>query len=108
MAELTQDQIRTLGDRTSPHDIFGKKEWKQARIGRLTSSNFGRAITASQNPHRANIEKLRGDIFFPKNIESIPAVKWGTEHESGAISAYKNETHAKYSPTGFGCTRIIC
>ena len=101
MAELTQDEIRALADRTALRDYFGKKEWKKARTGRLTSSNFGRAISAVQNPHRANIEKLRGDIFFPKNIESIPAVKWGTEHESVAISAYKNETHAKYSPTGF-------
>ena len=100
MAELTQEQIRTLADQTTQHDIFGKKEWKKARIGRLTSSNFGRAISAAQNPHRANIEKLRGDIFFPKNIESIPAVKWGTDHESVAISAYVNETHAKYHRTG--------
>ena len=95
MAELTEEQIRTLADRTTAWDSHGKKEWKKARLGRVTSSNFGRAIAAVQNPHRTNIKNLRGDIFFPKNLHSIPAIKWGKAQESVAISAYVNETNAK-------------
>ena len=100
MAELTREEIRTLAARTDQTQSAGKSLWKKIRKGRLTSSNFGRALSAILNPHESTIEKLKGDIYFPKNIDSIPAVKWGKEHESVAISAYVNETGAFYDSTG--------
>ena len=100
MAELTRDEIRTLAARTDQTHAEGKSLWKKTRISRLRSSNFVMGLAAILNPHESSIEKLKGDIYFPKNIDSIPAIKWGKEHEPVAISAYVNETHAIYDSTG--------
>ena len=99
MAELTPYEIKSFAAQTNQSHAFGRSLWKKTRTGRLTSSNFGRALSAILNPHRSNIEKLKGDIFFPNHIDYIPSIKWGKEHESVAISAYVNETQAKYIST---------
>ena len=102
--ELTRDDIRSFADRTNPHcgvsGPDGKNIWMNARLGRLTSSNFGRAICAIRNPQRSTIDNLRADIYAPRKIDFIPAVRWGTEHEPVALSAYINKTGAIIRTTG--------
>ena len=56
MTELNQEEIRTLAARTDQTNAAGKSLWKKTRKGRLTSSNFGRALAAILNPHESTIE----------------------------------------------------
>ena len=86
MAQLSEMEIRDLAFKTT-----GQRKnagWMEARRGRLTASNFGKAITAMNNPHSTNIQRLREDIFNPRKLVNIPAIKWGTDHEAEAIDQY--------------------
>ena len=70
-------------------------------MGKLTASNFGKAIASLYNPHPINVRRLRDDIYTPRDLSNIPAIRWGLEHEKPAIDAYVKKTKAIYKPTGF-------
>ena len=56
--------------------------------GQLTSSNFARAISVMGNPHSTNIQRLHDELYAPKNVDHILAIKWGLDQESMAIDVY--------------------
>ena len=98
MAQLTEMEIRDLAFKTT-----GQRKnagWMEARRGRLTASNFGKAISAMNNPHSTNIQRLREDIFNPRKLDNIPAIKWGTDHEAEAIDQYAKRMKVVVKPTG--------
>ena len=53
-----------------------------------------------RNPHSTNIQDLRDELFAPKNLDQVPAIKWGVDHEPVAIDAYQNATGSIVKPTG--------
>ena len=95
---LPWDQIKQIGfETTGQRDNY---QWKQTKMGKLTSSNFGQAIAAIHNPHPSNIERLREVIYFPKDLSRIPAIQWGTDHENDGIDAYVGLSGYIVKPTG--------
>jgi len=74
--------------------------WKRVRAGKLTSSKFGQALNAMRKSHAYNIHKVREEIYFPKDLSRIPAVRWGIDHECDAIDAYTKKTGNIVKPTG--------
>ena len=95
---LPWDQIKEIAfETTGQRDNY---QWVQMRRGKLTSSNFGQAIAAFQNPHPANIERVRESVFFPKDLSRIPAIQWGTDHENDGVDAYVQTSGYIVKPTG--------
>ena len=98
MGSLHKDTIRQVAFQTT-----GQRDnhrWHEVRKGKLTASNFAKAISAINNPHPSNIQRVRDEIYFPKDLSNIPAIKWGTEHEAGAIDAYVRENRVIVKPSG--------
>ena len=75
-------------------------DWKAYRYGKLTALKFERAITVMRNPHSTNIQHLRDEIYAPKNLDHVQAIKWCQDHESVVIDAYQNSTGSIVKPTG--------
>ena len=95
---LTKEAIRQIAfETTGQRDNF---YWREMRTGKLTASNFGKAIVAMNNCHPINIQRLREDIYCPKDLSNVTAIKWGVEHEHKAIDAYIKKTQAIAKPTG--------
>ena len=96
--ELSIEEIRHIAFRTSgqSHNIVLMAD----RYGKLTSAKFGRAIGVIKNPHWIKIQRLRDDIFDPKNLDHVPAIRWGLDHESVAIDEYQNMSGTILKPTG--------
>ena len=95
---LSKEEICDLAFRTT-----GQRNNSSLMVhqyGKLTSSHFGRAISARNNPNLTNIQTLRDDLFAPKNLDHIPAIKWVVDHESVAIGAYQHITGDVVKPTG--------
>ena len=61
---------------------------------------FGRAISVMRNPHPTNLQCLSDELYVPKNLHHVPAIRWGLDHESVAIEAYQNKTGSIVKPTG--------
>ena len=96
--QLTTEEIRDIAFRTTGQSH--NSDWKSYRYGKLTSSKFGRAISVMRNPHPTNLQRLRDEIYVPKNLDHVPAIRWGLDHESVAIDAYQNKTGSIVKPTG--------
>ena len=92
-AAIRQVAFETTGQRNSFY-------WLQMRSGKLTASNFGKAISAMNNKHPSNILRLRNDMYHPPDLERVAAVRWGVDHEKQAIDEYVKESHAIVKPTG--------
>ena len=90
--EIQDVAFRTTGQRNN-------SRWKAQRYGKLTSSNFGRAIAVMENPHLTNVQRLSKDLYNPKNLDNIPAIRCGLDHESVAIDAYQHMTGRVVKPT---------
>ena len=91
--EIQDVAFRTTGQRNN-------SRWKAQRYGKLTSSNFGRAIAVMENPHLTNVQRLSNDLYNSKNLDNIAAIRWGVNHESVAIYAYQHMTGRVVKPTG--------
>ena len=72
------EEIRDIGFRTIGQSHQG--DWIAHRYGKLISSKFGRAIIVMRDPHSTNIQHLRGDLYAPKNLDHVPAIRWGLDH----------------------------
>ena len=97
-AQLTQDMIRDIAFKTT-----GQRDnpaWKEHRLGKLTASLFGKAISAMENRHPSNLQHLREDIYNPPKLDYLAPIKWGIEHESIAIQHYTQLTGVIVKPTG--------
>ena len=98
MSNLSKDAIRHIAFETT-----GQRDnylWSEMRSGKLTASNFGKALKAILNPHPINIQKMRDDIYHPRDLSNVPAIKWGVQHEKQAIDEYVQKTRAIVMPTG--------
>ena len=83
--ELAIEEIRDIAfSITGPSH---NSDWIAHRYGKITSSNFERVITVMRNPHSTDIQHLRDSIYAPKNLDRVPAIKWGLDQESVAIDA---------------------
>ena len=97
-SSLTVAEIRDIAFKTTGQS---KSDfWMDYRNGRLTASNFGRAVSVMRNPHPTNIQRLQEDIYHPKNLDNIPAIKWGKVHEGQAIDQYAKSMKVIVKPTG--------
>ena len=96
--ELSFVEIRAIAFRTTAHSH--NSEWKAHSYGKLTSSKFGRVISVIKNPDSTNIQRLRDDIYAQKNPDHVPAIKWGMDHQSGAIDANLYMSNNVVKPTG--------
>ena len=97
-SELSREEICDLAFRTTGQR--SNYSWMAHRYGKLTSSHFGRAISLMNNPHSTNIQRLRDELFAPENLDHIPSIKWGVDHESVGIDAYQHITGNVVKPTG--------
>ena len=62
-------------------------KWFDMRKNRISSSNFGRVCKRKDNISQ---EKLVSELVNGKDISHIPAVKYGIDNESNAVSIYAN------------------
>ena len=90
MRELTTEEIRDIAFRTTGQS--DSKDCRAYRYGKLTSSKFGRAISVMRNPHSTKVQRLRDELYAPKNLDHVPAIRWGLDHESVAIDADQHKT----------------
>ena len=58
------------------------------------------ARSVMRNHHPIKIQHLRDELFAPKNLDHVPAIKWGVDHEPVAIDAYHKATGRIVRPTG--------
>lgn len=115
-ATATQDQIRrvnelTVGQRLNPL-------WRQVRRGRLTASDFGRALEAGA-PSRSVADRLVAEVQFEAdalaaadadddddddkddaNRAASEAIEWGTENETRAVQWFENASGFNVKPSG--------
>ena len=86
--DLSIEEIRDIAFSTTgqSHNC----EWLAHRYGKLTSSKFGRARGVIKNPQSTNIQGLRDNIYAAKNLDNVPPIKLGLDHESMTIDAYQN------------------
>ena len=96
--ELTTEEIRDSAFRTTCQ--IQSNDWRAYRYGNLSWSKLGRAISVMRNPNSTNIQRLRDELYAPKNLDHVPAIRWGLDHESMAIDAYQNKTGSTVKPTG--------
>ena len=62
--------------------------WHLHRKGRLTASSFGQIVkTSLHNPSKSLVKKILG---FASSVKTA-AMKWGCDHESDALAAYKQQ-----------------
>ena len=90
--EIQDFEFRTTGQRNN-------SGWKAQRYEKGTSSNFGRASGVMENPRLTNVQRLLNDLYNPKNVNNIPAIRWCVEYESVAMDADQHMTGVVLQPT---------
>ena len=73
--------------------------WHSLRTGRVTSSNFGAAISLA----RRNVEPSKSFLNYllkTKDISHLAAIKYGVDNESVAIKEYEQEFGLKVFKCG--------
>ena len=80
-------------------------QWIHNRLQRLTASHFGAVIKRKPNPSEAFVR----NILSPRNISSLPAVSYFTEHEDRArnIDTLTMNKLLKHSIQVFGNGLIV-
>ena len=93
LTKMEVDQIvqATIGQRDNPL-------WHKMREKRLTASCFGRALRAAKSSK--SMDSFRKELFTRKDLSNIPAIKWGTQHESVALAAYEKMRGYNVKQTG--------
>ena len=71
--------------------------WKVERQYRLTASTFGDICTAGPN---RDMGQLAHDIFYPRNLDKVPAIKHGRTYEQTAIEAFTSRTGKEVTDCG--------
>lgn len=83
----------------------GTEEWRQARVGKITASNVGAIL--GHNPYKSVNAVLKSMVQEAcghfKNLDHVPAIRYGNQHEATAAGWYAMEECAtlEVSPTGF-------
>ena len=67
--EVTTEEIRDIAFRTTGESH--SSDWKAYRDGKLTSSKFGRSISVMRNPDPTNLQRLRDELYVPKNLDQV-------------------------------------
>lgn len=82
----------------------GSDEWRKARVGIITGSNVGAIL--GHNPYRsANavlktmVQEAKGHF---KNLDHVPAIRWGNENEAVAAGHYTMEEAPSWNVTKAG------
>lgn len=83
-------------------------EWREARAGHFTASRFGDVIAFRKDgkPSQARTDyiwQVVAEVLSgqPAPSVSAPALRWGTDVESGAISSYEAEKGVIVERAGF-------
>ena len=97
--QLTTEEIRDIAFRTTGQSH--NSDWKSYRYGKLTSSKFGRAISVMRNPHPSNLQRLRDELYVPKNLDHVPAIRWGAGSRVSGDRCV-SEQDGKYRQTNRG------
>ena len=80
---LTKSEAECIEKATKKHREC--TEWYKQRDGRLTSSSFHDIYIRKK---QSNPEVLVRRLLSKKNISTVPAIKWGIEHEETARHDY--------------------
>lgn len=84
-------------------------DWRKARLGIPTASNFKRILTAKGRPppeaskdycNQLIAERIFG-VSFERDVGGVKAVQWGREHEDAARAAFEKKTGATVTPAKF-------
>ena len=68
--------------------------WKSLPAARITESNVQDVLHTDQNnPAKSLIKKL---CTKGKNLDHVPAIKWGCENESNTLKAYQKKLECCY------------
>ena len=110
--KVTSQQINWLAENTK--EQRNSLLWGKYRRLRLTGSNFGMVIRATDN-HMANGKPYAASLFKTLkgeySLHGKDAIMWGQMHELTAIQACKDETGNTVAPTGlilFPCGYLGC
>lgn len=81
----------------------GSKEWRKARIGRITGSRVGAILGLSpwQTPDDVLREMVREHHGAESEFIDNPAVQWGRDNEARAQLAFMRETGLNVEQCGF-------
>ena len=97
---LSERTIQEIADLTSGQRDNSAWHWLRSKV--LTASHFGRALRASitRDPRirRRFIESL--DCKMEHLADTIPALKWGCDHEAAAIDQYSRQSGRSVEQTG--------
>ena len=77
--EVSIEEIRDIAFRTTGQSH--NSEWKPHRYRKLASSKVGRAISVIRNLQSTKIQHLPEEIYAPMNLDPVPAIKRGVDHE---------------------------
>lgn len=82
--------------------VQGTDEWKKARLGKVTGTRLKSAV-GSRSVQETLIyeliaEELSGEI---EDLYQSDAMKWGTDHEDGAVFFYEKRYGIKTERVGF-------
>ena len=82
----------------------GTDEWLALRLGVVTASNFGRVLTRGQGVTRKSyLMQLASEHLTqqPTKIVTSEAMRWGTENEAQARTAYEFHKGTEVCESGF-------
>ncbi|XP_041376830.1 uncharacterized protein LOC121389299 [Gigantopelta aegis] len=68
-------------------------KWQQARVGRITTSNFGLVCKTKQT---TSPENLIGTLFGYNGDVNTASVRWGQSHEAAALRVYTKKLNRKH------------
>ena len=97
MGELCRTDICRIAELTR-----GQRQnalWHELRQCRLTGSKFGEIAKAARCA-QPDYDKIRSELFTPKDLSGIPAIQWGEQNEVNAINGYIAKSGYNIKDTG--------
>ena len=94
---MTEEEAAKIERETRGQSLTMNPRWKEERQLRLTASRFGEICKATA---AKDMEKLARAIYFPPNLDHVPAVKHGRIYEQTAIEAFMAKTGKEVSQCG--------
>ena len=88
--EATKIEKETRGQISNPR-------WKEERQFRITASTFGEICRATPDK---DMGQLAHNIFYPPNLDKVPAIVHGRTYEQTAIEAFMAHTRKDVSECG--------
>ena len=95
LLEMTSDVAANIELNTRMQSL--SPLWRKERQFRITASNFGTICKATE---KRDMRKLAHALLHPKDLDNIPAIRYGREKEAVAVTAMERDYGVKVNPVG--------